>query len=98
VYIGAGDARVNANATGAEFMVGSNQTAVMARTDRAMCYLTRFSGDFNGSGERVRIFPQLVNGVERWHLQATAGSGSSAQGNARCLAFDQTQIVVPGPD
>jgi hypothetical protein len=98
VYIGAGDARVWANAAGSEFAVGSNQTAVMARTDRAMCYLTRFSGDFNGSGERVRIFPQIVNGVERWHLQATAGSGSSAQGNARCLAFDQTQISVPGPD
>jgi hypothetical protein len=98
VYIGAGDARVWANAAGSEFNVGSNQTAVMARTDRAMCYLTRFSGDFNGSGERVRIFPQTVNGVERWHLQATAGGGSSAQGAARCLAFDQTQIVVPGPD
>jgi hypothetical protein len=98
VFIGTGDARLTAIQTGSEFSVSSNQTVAMARTDRAMCYLTRFSGDFNGNGERIRIFAQVVNGVERWHLQSTAGSGASAQGRARCFAFDQSPLIVPGPD
>jgi hypothetical protein len=65
VFIKGGDIRVFANDPGSEFVVQSNQTVTMARTDRAMCYLTWIGGDFNGNGERLHIFREVVNGVER---------------------------------
>ena len=97
VFIKGGDIRVFANDPGSEFVVQSNQTVTMARTDRAMCYLTWIGGDFNGNGERLHIFREVVNGVERWRLQSTAGGNSSAEGRARCLAFDQRQNVFTPP-
>jgi hypothetical protein len=97
IFIKSGDVRGFASDAGAEFVVSSNQTVTMARTDSAMCYLTWVGGDFNGNGEKLHIFRQVVNGVERWRLQSTAGGNSSAEGRARCLAFDQTQPAVIPP-
>jgi hypothetical protein len=56
----------------------------LATTDSAICYLTMFSGAFNGYGESVRILKQSG----RWLLSTTRGGGT-AQGRARCMAYDQ---------
>jgi hypothetical protein len=50
-----------------------------------LCYFTRLSGDFNGTGESATIKEE--SGM--WKLSVTAGGGSSAYARARCMAYDQ---------
>jgi hypothetical protein len=57
----------------------------MADTDRAVCYLSRISGNLDGGGEGLRI----VKNGSQWFLKSWAASGRSAMGSARCLAYDQ---------
>jgi hypothetical protein len=55
-------------------------------------YLPKFSGDFEGGAEELRIQP--TQGW--WYLQAKRG-GYSAIGSARCMSYDQrwTTCVAP---
>ena len=50
-----------------------------------LCYFTRLSGDFNGSGESATIKEESA----MWKLSVTAGGDSSAYARARCMAYDQ---------
>jgi hypothetical protein len=72
-------------------VAGSNQSkkAKMIRTRDGVCYLKRISGDFDGGGERIRIFPEIdSSGVEYWNLEAKA-QGGSAYTTAECVTYDQ---------
>jgi hypothetical protein len=53
--------------------------------DKAFCYLTRVSGNFDGGGEQVRI---TVNGGQ-WFLNVQSGGGKYVSGKVRCMAYDQ---------
>jgi hypothetical protein len=55
----------------------------LAPHSQGLCYMTRLSGDFNGSGESVRI---TVNG-NNYFVTARAGNGK-AYGSVRCMAYD----------
>lgn len=68
---------------------GQTRTTRMMRTNRGVCYFTRISGDFDGAGERVRIFPRVdTDGAEYWFVEAKADRGT-AYANAQCALYDQ---------
>lgn len=53
--------------------------------DKAFCYITNVSGNFDGGGERVQI---TVNG-DQWFVKAQAAAGKFVTGSVRCMAYDQ---------
>lgn len=53
--------------------------------DKAFCYFTRVSGNFDGGGEQLRI---TVNGGQ-WFVSAQSGGGKYVAGRVRCMAYDQ---------
>jgi hypothetical protein len=53
--------------------------------DKAFCYFSRVSGNFDGGGEQLRI---TVSGGQ-WFLKAQSGAGQYVSGNVRCMAYDQ---------
>lgn len=53
--------------------------------DKAFCYITRVSGNFDGGGEQLRI---TVNGGQ-WFLNVQSGGGKYVSGKVRCMAYDQ---------
>jgi hypothetical protein len=53
--------------------------------DKAFCYLTRVSGNFDGGGEQLRI---TVSGAQ-WFVKAQSGGGKHVSGKVRCMAYDQ---------
>jgi len=57
----------------------------MADTDRAVCYLSRISGNLDGGGEGIRI----VKNGSQWFLKSWAAGGKAVMGSSRCLAYDQ---------
>lgn len=73
------------------------QSAVLARTDDAMCYLTAVGGNFRGGGEYVDLSPQIISGVQRWVLSAHSGQTAGflglipagVMGQAACYARHQ---------
>lgn len=69
---------------------GNDKTRLIPTRD-GVCYLTRFSGDFNGSEERVRIMPQMDDGgLEWWVLETHKGRGK-AYATAECIYYDQRE-------
>lgn len=58
----------------------------LAPMDDAMCYLTYFSGRFDGQSEKVQIYPKSGD----WYLAISrARSGVFIKGGASCLAREQ---------
>jgi hypothetical protein len=53
--------------------------------DKAFCFITRVSGNFDGGGERLQI---TVNG-DQWFVKAQAAGGKFVSGAVRCMAYDQ---------
>lgn len=53
--------------------------------DKAFCYITNVSGNFDGGGERLQI---TVNG-NNWFLSTQSGGGKYMSGSVRCMAYDQ---------
>ena len=76
---------------------GETKTETLMATRDGVCYLSRVSGDFDGDGERLRIYPEVdSDGIERWKFEAVADRGS-AYGTASCIPFDQRWgCVAPG--
>jgi hypothetical protein len=48
------------------------RTEVMARTSEAICFFTQIGGDLTGPTDTMTIRPRVVDGVERWVLEARA--------------------------
>jgi hypothetical protein len=72
------------------------RTQTLAMTSAAICYLTRISGKFDGSPERVRIYPEVdANGTEWWKLEAKAGGQGKVYASAECAGYDQTEAGGP---
>jgi hypothetical protein len=68
---------------------GNTKTNLL-QTDRGACFLTKIAGDFDGSEERVRIYPTVDKyGVEWWTLETHAGGGS-ARATAQCVLYWQS--------
>lgn len=69
----------------------------LMRTTDGVCYFTRISGNFDGGGERARIYPQIdESGTEWWMLEAKA-EGGSAYSTAECIFYNQHDgCVKPG--
>lgn len=66
-----------------------NKKKNLIRTAEGVCFLTRISGDFRGSEERVRLMPTKdSSGVEWWTFETHAGSGS-ASATAQCVPYFQ---------
>jgi hypothetical protein len=75
----------------ANFSSSGNKKTKLIPTNEGVCYLTRFSGDFNGSEERVRIMPQMdEQGREWWVFETHEGRGK-AYGSAQCIYYDQRE-------
>jgi hypothetical protein len=53
--------------------------------DKAFCYITNVSGNFDGGGERLQI---TVNGGQ-WFVSAQAAANKFVAGSVRCMAYDQ---------
>lgn len=53
--------------------------------DKAFCYLTKVSGQFDGGGEALEI---SENGSQ-WFVGVRSGGGQSVRGAVRCMAYDQ---------
>jgi hypothetical protein len=53
--------------------------------DKAFCYITNVSGNFDGGGERLQI---TVNGSQ-WFVKAQSVGGKFLAGSVRCMAYDQ---------
>jgi hypothetical protein len=53
--------------------------------DKAFCYITNVSGNFDGGGERLQI---TVNG-DQWFVKAQGAAGKFVAGSVRCMAYDQ---------
>ncbi|HVZ33636.1 MAG TPA: hypothetical protein VG963_14490 [Polyangiaceae bacterium] len=91
LFIGVPDQRGTWRTTAVEVDAGSNKkrSQRLLRTRDGVCYLTRVSGNFDGAGERVRIYPELdQSGDEWWTLEAKA-QGGSAYSKAECVYYDQ---------
>jgi len=61
----------------------------MARSDRAMCYLSRVAGKFRGGGERVQIKEVMVGSFPHWQLSASARQSDGVQVSANCFKLEQ---------
>jgi len=57
----------------------------LAGVNQGVCSFTRMAGNFDGGGERVRIFQ---NGGQ-WFVQASAAAGKGIYAKVRCMAYDQ---------
>jgi len=57
----------------------------LAGVNQGICSFTRMAGNFDGGGERVRIFQ---NGGQ-WFVQASAAAGKGIYAKVRCMAYDQ---------
>jgi hypothetical protein len=67
-----------------------NKKQLILPTRDGVCYLTRISGDFNGSEERIRIAPIVDGqGTEWWQLE-THNGGDNVYATAECVLYDQT--------
>ena len=70
-----------------------NSEVKLMRTRQGACFLTKVSGNFKGSEERIRIFPKLFGNEEFWMLEAHAGRGS-AYGGAACIPYVRNPIQI----
>jgi hypothetical protein len=81
--------RGNALSTGTfEFNVGTTagySSYWLPPRDKAFCYITNVSGNFDGGGERLQI---TVNGGQ-WFVSAQSAGGKYVAGSVRCMAYDQ---------
>lgn len=67
-----------------------NKKQLLLPTRDGVCYLTRISGDFNGSEERIRISPVVdAQGTEWWQFETHAGRGK-AYATAECVLYNQS--------
>jgi hypothetical protein len=57
----------------------------LAPIDNGICYLTYFSGNFDGGAEEVRIFKE----AGRWVLHAKSNSNKYIRAAARCMDYNQ---------
>ena len=79
------------------FEVSSSGTKrqVLIPTRDGVCFLSKVSGNMDGSPESVRILPEFINGFEMWVIEARAGGGS-AYGTAQCVHYTQfTDPTIP---
>jgi hypothetical protein len=71
------------------------------RLDRAFCYLSSVSGDFNGAEEWAQVYPRWETG--NWHFNLNAGStplppttwDGTVYAEMTCLYYDQTRTSPP---
>jgi hypothetical protein len=68
----------------------TSDSAILARVDQGMCFLTGIWGGLLSNAERVEIRPERVNGIDVWVLRRLKDSASPGlRGYARCYARDQ---------
>jgi hypothetical protein len=73
----------------------------IGRKDFSVCGLMQIAGDFQGDGEELRIVSSPLGGSgseQWWHLLGHAGTSGGVSGKAACIAYDQREQPVIGPD
>jgi hypothetical protein len=68
---------------------GGFSSRFMTGVEHGFCALSKFSGQFRGNGEHVRVAAvDTSNGVQ-WKIVLSKQSGDGVAGSATCIAYDQ---------
>jgi hypothetical protein len=93
VFVGTPGTSLKAAYVGPTYQInhtGSSwSTTYMAKTSEAVCFFTQIGGRLAGPDDVLKINTKVLNGVERWALEAKAGSGGEIRIKARCMARQQ---------
>ncbi|HYO98139.1 MAG TPA: hypothetical protein VER33_26725 [Polyangiaceae bacterium] len=94
LFVGTPGGSRAAHYTGVPFGVGGNSTLDLGvYTDEAICFFTKISGKFRGSGESVRLYTESTPSGWVWHARSRQGSGgSSVRAEGRCFYYNQWDL------